>query len=91
MIVEGGAQQCEIFANRLCNHVARYSFSMLPNGRKITSSFGVALMREHETIWDTAERADIALLGVKRRGRNRVAVEGFEFRNVSHFDYLLTA
>jgi diguanylate cyclase (GGDEF)-like protein len=91
LIVEGSAQQSEIFANRLCNHVARYSFSMLPNGRKITSSFGVALMREHETIWDTAERADIALLGVKRRGRNRVAVEGFEFRNVSHFDYLLTA
>ena len=91
VIVEGSAQQCEIFANRLCNHVARYSFSMLPNGRRLTSSFGVALMREHETIWDTAERADTALLEVKRRGRNRVAVQGFEFQNATHVDYLLTA
>lgn len=91
LIVEGSAQQCEVFANRLCNHVARYSFSMLPNRRKLTSSFGVALMRENESIWDAAERADIALLGVKRRGRNRVAVEGFEFQNTTHVDYLLTA
>ncbi len=91
VIVEGNAQQCEVFANRLCNHVARYSFSMLPNGRKLTSSFGVALMRKNESIWDAAERADIALLRVKRRGRNRVAFEGFEFQNTTHVGYLLTA
>lgn len=91
LIVEGSAEQCEVFANRLCNHVARYSFSMLPNGRKLTSSFGMSIMRNHETVWDAAERADIALLRVKRRGRNRVAVEGLEFQNTAHVNYLLTA
>ena len=91
LIVEGSAEQCEVFANRLCNHVARYSFSMLPNGRKLTSSFGMSIMRNHETVWDAAERADIALLRVKRRGRNRVAVEGSEFQNTAHVNYLLTA
>lgn len=91
LIVEGSAEQSEVFANRLCNQVARHSFSMLPNGRKLTSSFGMAIMRDNETVWDAAARADIALLKVKRRGRNRVAVEGSEFQNTAHFNYLLTA
>ncbi|CAN7442013.1 MULTISPECIES: GGDEF domain-containing protein [Brucella] len=91
LIVKGGAEQCEIFANRLCSHVARYSFSMLPNGRSVTSSFGLAVIRDHETVWDAAARADLALLRVKRRGRNRVAAEGVEFKSAGQIDYLLTA
>ncbi|MEN5277220.1 GGDEF domain-containing protein [Brucella sp. TWI432] len=91
LLVKGTPEQCEMFGNRLCNKIARYPFSVLPPGRRATSSFGIAMLRQRETLWAAAERADIALMRVKKRGRNRVGVEGHEFPSAVHADYLLTA
>lgn len=91
ILVKGSPEQCEMLGNRLCNKVARHNFSVLPSGRKITSSFGIAMLRKDENLWDTVRRADSALMQVKRRGRNRVCVEGHEFPHTLHPGYLLTA
>lgn len=91
LLVKGSPEQCEMFGNRLCNKVARQPFSVLPDGRRVTCSFGIAMLRHGETVWEAAERADIALMRVKKRGRNRVAVEGGEFPSAAHANYLLTA
>lgn len=91
LIVKGTPEQCEMFGNRLCNKVARHPFSVLPPGRRATGSFGIAMLRHRETLWEAVERADIALMRAKKRGRNRVGVEGCEFPSAIHADYLLTA
>ena len=91
LLIKGTPEQCEMFGNRLCNKVARHPFAVLPEGRRATSSFGVAMLRRGETLWEAAERADIALMRVKKRGRNRVGVEGSEFPSAAHLGYLLTA
>ncbi|WP_208623421.1 GGDEF domain-containing protein [Brucella oryzae] len=91
LLVQGDAEMCERLGSRLCGRVARHSFSMLPADRQMTCSFGVAMVRGGETLWETAARADIALMRVKHRGRNRVAVEGLEFPSAKQNAYLLTA
>ncbi|MCL7999007.1 GGDEF domain-containing protein [Brucella sp. 21LCYQ03] len=91
ILVKGSPEQCEMLGNRLCNNVARQSFLALPAGRRITSSFGIAMLREDETLWETVKRADMALMQVKRRGRNRVCVDGHEFPRFLPASYLLTA
>ncbi|MFQ0815869.1 diguanylate cyclase [Brucella anthropi] len=91
LLVHGDAQACERLGNRLCGIVARHRFSMLPADRGMTCSFGIAMVRGGETLWETAARADLALMRVKHRGRNRVAVEGLEFPSAKQGTYLLTA
>lgn len=91
LVVEGDAADCERMGNLLCRRVALHGFSVLPGGRHVTSSFGIAMMRGGETLWETVARADIALMRVKRRGRNRVAVEGLEFPSAMRGTYLQTA
>jgi len=91
MLVQGDAETCERLGNRLCGRVAHYSFPMLPVDRQMTCSFGIAMVRGGETLWETAARADLALMRVKNRGRNRVAVEGLEFPSAKQGAYLLTA
>jgi len=60
------------------------------SGRQLTCSFGIAMVRGGETLWETAARADLALMRVKHRGRNRVAVEGLEFPSAKQGALLLT-
>lgn len=91
LLVSGTAEECEALGNRLCGLVARHAFSKLPAGQKVTSSFGIAMVRSGETFWETAARADLALMRVKNLGRNRVAVEGLEFPSAMRGTYLLTA
>lgn len=91
LLVHGDAEGCERLGNRLCGIVARHRFSMLPADRGMTCSFGIAMVRGGETLWETAARADLALMRVKNRGRNRVAVEGLEFPSARQGAYLLTA
>lgn len=91
LLVQADAEEAEKLAKNLCQKVARHSFAMLPGARRMTCSFGVAMVREDDSLWDTTQRADIALMQVKRRGRNRVAVEGDEFQRSAYADYLLTA
>ncbi|MRN67499.1 GGDEF domain-containing protein [Brucella sp. 10RB9213] len=91
LLVSGTAEECEALGNRLCGLVARHAFSKLPAGQKVTSSFGIAMVRSGETLWETAARADLALMRVKNLGRNRVAVEGLEFPSAMRGTYLLTA
>lgn len=91
LVVEGDAAACEYMGKLLCRRVARHDFSALPGGRHVTSSFGIAMVRGGETLWETVARADLALMRVKRRGRNRVAVEGLEFPSAMQGTYLQTA
>lgn len=91
LLVRGDAETCERLGDRLCGRVARHSFPMLPADRRMTCSFGIAMVRGAETLWETAARADLALMRVKHRGRNRVAVEGLEFPSAKQGAYLLTA
>ncbi len=91
LLVHGDAEACERLGNRLCGRVAHYSFPTLPVGRQLTCSFGIAMVRGGETLWETAARADLALMRVKSRGRNRVAVEGLEFPSAKQGTYLLSA
>ncbi|MFK0684316.1 GGDEF domain-containing protein [Ochrobactrum sp. BD67] len=91
LLVSGDAETCERLGERLCGIVARHRFAMLPAGRGMTCSFGIAMVRGGETLWETAARADLALMRVKHRGRNRVAVEGLEFPSAKQGAYLLTA
>lgn len=91
LLVRGDAETCERLANVLCGRVARHQFPMLPSGRQLTCSFGIAMVRGGETVWETAARADLALMRVKHRGRNRVAVEGLEFPSAKQGAFLLTA
>ncbi len=91
LLAKGNAEQCEALGDRLCGLVARHSFAKLPAGYKVTSSFGIAMVRGGETLWETAARADLALMRVKNRGRNRVAMEGLEFPSATRGTYLLTA
>ncbi len=91
LLVRGDAETCERLGNRLCGLVARHKFLMLPSGRQLTCSFGIAMMRGGETLWETVARADLALMRVKHRGRNRVAVEGLEFPSAKQGAHLLTA
>lgn len=90
LLVRGDAETCERLANVLCGRVARHQFLMLPSGRQLTCSFGIAMVRGGETLWETAARADLALMRVKHRGRNRVAVEGLEFPSAKQGAFLLT-
>lgn len=83
LLVAGSAQYCERFAKRLCNRVARHDFAALPSGRHVTCSFGVAMLRRNETLWQTVSRADLALMRGKHRGRNRTVTEGKEFPEIS--------
>ncbi|MBB3219208.1 diguanylate cyclase (GGDEF)-like protein [Ochrobactrum sp. RC6B] len=89
LLVRGDAETCERLGNLLCGRVARHQFLML-SGRQLTCSFGIAMVRGGETLWETAARADLALMRVKHRGRNRVAVEGLEFPSAKQGALLLT-
>ncbi|NKC03764.1 GGDEF domain-containing protein [Ochrobactrum haematophilum] len=83
LLVTGSAQQCERFAKRLCNQVGRHAFAALPSDRHVTCSFGIAMLRHDETLWETVSRADLALMRGKHRGRNRTVTEGNEFPEFS--------
>jgi diguanylate cyclase (GGDEF)-like protein len=63
------------FAERLRLTVARTVFPVLPAGRAVTASFGVAQHRPGEGIWDLFERADAVLYQAKSAGRDRVIAE----------------
>lgn len=79
LLVRGDAARCVALGQSLREQVARYMFTMLPKGRRLTCSFGIAMVRQGETLWQTAARADLALMRGKDLGRNRVIVEGEEF------------
>ncbi|MDH7788907.1 diguanylate cyclase (GGDEF)-like protein [Ochrobactrum sp. 19YEA23] len=83
LLVAGSAQHCERFAKRLCNQVGRHAFAALPSDRHVTCSFGIAMLRHDETLWQTVSRADLALMRGKHRGRNRTVTEGDEFPELS--------
>lgn len=84
LLVAGSAQYCERFAKRLCIQVGRHSFAALLGDRRVTCSFGVAMLRDDETLWQTLSRADRALMRGKHRGRNRTVTEGKEFAAFSN-------
>lgn len=83
LLITGSAQQCERFAKRLCNQVSRHAFAALPSDRHVTCSFGIAMLRHDEKLWETVSRADLALMRGKHRGRNRAVTEGNEFPELS--------
>ncbi len=60
-------------AERFRLEIARLRFSSAPDLR-ITSSFGVAQIEEHDTLETVLKRADKALYESKRNGRNRTTV-----------------
>lgn len=60
---------------RLCAELAQYPIVLKDKGViHITASFGVAIMSPDETVEDTIEKADHALLCAKASGRNRVCL-----------------
>ncbi|MBN9045568.1 MAG: GGDEF domain-containing protein [Rhizobiales bacterium] len=91
LLVRGGAGDCVTFGRILCEQLSCHVFAMLPKDRRVTCSMGVAMVRRGEPLWEAAARADIALMRVKNRGRNRVAFEGPEFPPMVQDAYLLTA
>ncbi|MCT4655471.1 MAG: GGDEF domain-containing response regulator [Cohaesibacter sp.] len=62
-------------ADRLRKEIAATEVKLNKSSVTITSSFGVALYREGETIDDLLKRADLALYKSKNDGRNRVSAE----------------
>jgi diguanylate cyclase (GGDEF)-like protein len=46
----------------------------LPAGRRVTASFGIAFVREGETLKRTVRRSDAALYYAKDHGRNKVCI-----------------
>ncbi|MCT8985322.1 GGDEF domain-containing protein [Shewanella phaeophyticola] len=62
--IQGAKELCQ----RIAQELQDFSFD---NNIKVTCSFGIAMLGEHESIQHCFERADMALLQAKRTGRNR--------------------
>lgn len=64
------------FAERLRHAIQESRFEALPAGRRVTCSFGVAELRQGESLWVAIERADQNLYAAKRAGRNQTVAQG---------------
>ncbi len=62
--IQGAKELCQ----RITQELQGFSFD---NNIKVTCSFGIAVLGEHEAIQHCFERADMALLQAKKTGRNR--------------------
>lgn len=80
VLPETSEEQAILVAERMRRQVERYPQISLSNGRhlRITASFGVAELRQKETLPQLLERADQRLYQAKAAGRNQVqpAAEG---------------
>lgn len=63
-----------IFAERLCNRVAKHNFGDVPDELRVTISIGLTgvMSGEGPSVEDIISRADAALYEAKNTGRNRV-------------------
>jgi diguanylate cyclase (GGDEF)-like protein/PAS domain S-box-containing protein len=68
-------QEAAQAARRLCTNIANREFQTTKEGIHISASFGVATVREGDTITTAFDRADKALFMAKENGRNQVAVQ----------------
>jgi diguanylate cyclase (GGDEF)-like protein len=75
---ECGGERAVAFAERLRQGVRDEAFPVLPPGRIVTCSFGVAEFRPGETLWEVLDRADQNLYAAKRGGRNRTVADGLQ-------------
>jgi len=70
--IEAARGACE----RLCSAIRAHTWgSVLPEGRKVTASFGVAEAGASPTTAEWLARADRALYRAKSLGRDRVCVD----------------
>lgn len=67
--------QAYFIADHLRLAIAREPFAILPEGRHVTISIGLASAQRHEGVMSVINRADIALYRAKNAGRNQVATE----------------
>lgn len=73
LLPEAELNEAKIVIERLCTNLGNHPIS-LANGKclSVTASFGIACMQKSNSIEDTIQSADHALLCAKSRGRNRV-------------------
>jgi len=65
-----------LFAESVRGAFATLPVEGMPDGTRLTASFGVAQHRPDEQLSDLRRRADAALYDAKQAGRNRVCVSG---------------
>lgn len=71
LLPEQGADVSEQIAHAMCREIAAHEFD-LPDGSRVTASFGVSWMSRGGSFDDAYGLADEALYVAKRGGRNRV-------------------
>jgi diguanylate cyclase (GGDEF)-like protein len=79
LLVETSRAGAQLYADRICQIVARHSFSQ---GRTVTASVGVAGLPDDEAASgeELVKLADEALYAAKRSGKNQVATVESEKR-----------
>lgn len=71
-----------LFAEGIRIGVAGIRHESLPDGVKVTASFGIAEFQAGDDLFEAMRQADIALYAAKRGGRNRVATADMGSRGV---------
>ena len=75
LLQRASLQEAEAVVQRMCQQLASSDVPSLPNGRRVTLSFGIAPVHSLLHLNTALSRADTLLYAAKQAGRNRVLVE----------------
>tara|TARA_R110000824_G_scaffold77442_4_gene195863 strand:- start:2451 stop:3605 length:1155 start_codon:yes stop_codon:yes gene_type:complete len=67
-------ESAQLLAQHICDSLRFIAHPELDPDRKVTASFGLAVLTEADSLHDAMDRADQALYHAKRNGRNQVAL-----------------